>query len=90
MLVTYEKKIEVLKSLVADMKYALSAVDTWAGSCRAKSPDEAFAMLSNMKEERFITSLKSYKSLGFISDEEQTLMYNIYQIQVKQILEENL
>lgn len=89
-LVVYVKKTEVLKRLVADMNHALSANLDWCKSVQAKSPDEAFAMLSNMKNERFIENLKSSKTLGYISDEEQTLIYNIYQILLKQNLEENL
>lgn len=89
-LVQYAVKTDVLKSLLADMNHALSDAIDWCKAVDIKNPDEAFSLFSNKRNERFIENLKSVKTLDLISDEEQTLIYNIYLIFLKNILEEKL
>ncbi|MCR4677154.1 MAG: hypothetical protein K5679_00180 [Lachnospiraceae bacterium] len=87
MLIAYRAKDSVLRNIISDMEFALKAKRDWEKSVSTKEPDEQLQMLLKMYEGKFIESLNSSKIIGALTDEEQTLLYNIYLIE-KENMEE--
>lgn len=81
MLIAYRAKDSVLRNIISDMDFALKAKRDWEKSVSTKEPDEQLQMLLKMYEGKFIESLNSSKIIGALTDEEQTLLYNIYLIE---------
>jgi len=81
MLIAYRAKDSVLRNIISDMDFALKAKRDWEKSVSTNVPDEQLHMLLKMSEGKFIESLNSSKIIGALTDEEQTLLYNIYLIE---------
>lgn len=89
MLATYDDKVKSIKAIIREMDFALEAGKDYSD---AKKYGEPFADLKDVfykKEDRFLDYLKCTKTLGYISDDEQTLLYNVYFIKKEKFTEEN-